>query len=373
LSTINEISSLVRGMSGHPRIVFDRLFEIREYTGRLVLPEEMRGWVEQKFGDRAAVESQRIVKVTNRVTLEGTLFNSLRGRRPMSRGVNKLLAELVEEHRLGCTFCRAEEKTPADIFGRLHGPGVVTAANVAKYDRWHGLIIPAEHDPLHFDAGRVADYFDLAGRWIRRVLQEAAREGDAGLHYPFLLWNCLWPAGSSVVHGHLQVTVTEGGHYPRIEQLRRAAAAYRERYAANYFEDLFLVHRSLGLVSEEKEARIFASLTPVKEKEIWILLPGAAGAAELDNLALLGRAVGRVLVYLRETGTTSFNVAVYLPPPGPAPESWAGFPLLARVVDRGDALGRTADFGGMELYAASVVATDPFLLAGQMREHLGAE
>src|SRR3712207_7578377 len=35
-----------------------------------------------------AVLEQRIVKVTNRVTLQGTLFNGLRASRPLDTGVN---------------------------------------------------------------------------------------------------------------------------------------------------------------------------------------------------------------------------------------------------------------------------------------------
>lgn len=50
--------------------------------------------------------------------------------------------------------------------------------------------------------------------------------------------------------------------------------------------------------------------------------------------APVGPAGGPVLACLRQTGTTSFNAAVYLPPPVPTSEDWSGFPLLARVVDR---------------------------------------
>lgn len=365
---ITGIDDLVRGVHGHPRTVFDRIFHVAGYTGELVLPEGIRDWAAGRFGDLAGVEKQRIMKITNRVTMEGTLFNALRALRPLAGGDPGQLNGVIEEHRAGCAFCRPAEKTPADTFGRLTGEGAVTASNVAKYDCWHGLVIPDEHHPLQFDAGRVAEYFALAGRWFRRALEQPAPEVEGQPRYPFLMWNCLWPAGSSVVHGHLQVTVTPGAHYPKVEHLRRAALAYREQYGADYFDDLFLAHRVAGLALKAGEAKVFASLTPIKEKETWVVLPGRTGP---DSLAELGAWVGRVLSCLREeTRTTSFNVAAYIPPPGPAPEDWEGFPLLARVVDRGDALGHTADFGGMELYAASVVSTDPFQVARCLRHHL---
>jgi hypothetical protein len=39
-----------------------------------------------------------------------------------------------------------------------------------------------------------------------------------------------------------------------------------------------------------------------------------------------------------------------------------------RVVDRGPLYSRTADIGSMELYAASVVSTDPFDVARALRQ-----
>jgi len=41
--------------------------------------------------------------------------------------------------------------------------------------------------------------------------------------------------------------------------------------------------------------------------------------------------------------------------------------VLARIVDRGDLGNRVTDFGGMELYAQSVIGTDPFFVARTLR------
>lgn len=362
---ITEISKLVRGIKGHTRIIFDRLYDIREYTGDLVLPEQIRGWVTQRFGDPVTVERQKIIKITNKVTLEGTLFNDLRSKRPLSRNEDRKLDELIEEYGAGCPFCNVELRTPEDIFGRLSGLGAVTASNVAKYDRWHGLIIPKEHNPLCFSADQVGEYFALANKWFAQVAKQLEQEKNSETQYPFLMWNCLWPAGSSVVHGHLQVTVTGGMHYPRIELLRQTTQSYQERYGINYFDDLYKAHQAIGLARDLGKFFIITSLTPIKDKEVWVVM---RGETDLDNLSMLGLAVGKVLASLKEDGTTSFNVAVYLPPLVPAVESWSNFPILARIVDRGDALGRTADFGGMELYAASVVSSDPFSLANKIKD-----
>jgi hypothetical protein len=53
-------------------------------------------------------------------------------------------------------------------------------------------------------------------------------------------------------------------------------------------------------------------------------------------------------------------------------EDWVGFPVMVRIVDRGDPSSRTADFGTMELYAASVVSSDPFRLANALENSQNA-
>ena len=57
------------------------------------------------------------------------------------------------------------------------------------------------------------------------------------------------------------------------------------------------------------------------------------------------------------------NLVIYLPPLAESDGDWSDFPVVVRMVDRGDPMNRTADFGAMELYAASVVSSDPFKVA----------
>jgi hypothetical protein len=72
----------------------------------------------------------------------------------------------------------------------------------------------------------------------------------------------------------------------------------------------------------------------------------------------------RALHYLVERlNVVSFNAVIWEQPLTPTPEDWSGMPVIVRMVDRGDPLNRTSDFGAMELYAASVVSSDPFRVA----------
>ncbi len=81
-----------------------------------------------------------------------------------------------------------------------------------------------------------------------------------------------------------------------------------------------------------------------------------------------------VLSCLRDrVGVTSFNLSLVTPPLAETEESWEDFPVIVRLVDRGDPSDHTSDVGGMEIYAASVVSSDPFYLARELRKHLKEE
>jgi hypothetical protein len=239
----------------------------------------------------------------------------------------------------------------------VRGEHSVTASNVAKYDGFHGVIVFDDHNPLHLIPEKVADYVSVGLEWSRKAL-----ETDPETRYPFLMWNCLWRAGGSIIHGHAQVTATRGTHYPKVERLRRAAAAYKAEHGSDYFGDLYRIHESLALaIPAENGVRAFASLSPVKEKELVVI----GGNAEDDSLQ---RTVGALLeAYVRTLGVQTFNVAFYIPPLEPAEEDWSGFPTVVYLVDRGSPANRTSDIGAMELYAASVVASDPFAVARALR------
>ena len=353
---VTDLPALLEGLPDEERALAGRILDVSSTTGRFDPPEGMRPWIEKSFGTVEAVTAQRIVKVTNRVTLEGTLFNELRASRPLDTGVSLDLDREIAATE-GDPFCRPEEGTPADVFGRVKGAHATTASNIAKYDGFHGVVVFDDHNPLHLTPEKVSDYVSVGLEWGRKAL-----EADPQARYPFLMWNCLWRAGGSIIHGHAQVTATRGTHYPKVERLRRAAAAYTAEHGSDYFADLHRVHDALGLGIPLEGVRAFASLTPVKEKELVVVGRGPEDEA-------LHRAVGALLRgYVDHLGVRAFNVAFYMPPLAATEEDWSGFPTVVYLVDRGDPANRTSDIGAMELYAASVVASDPFRVAEVLRE-----
>ena len=357
MTSIVDLEDAIASLPAEVRAAADRIFAVSTTTGRLDAPAEMHAWITKLFGSVDAVREQRIVRVTNRVTLEGALFNDLRAMRPMEVKGGDEVRATIESSR-NDPFCHPETGTPSDTFGRISGAHGVTASNVAKYDGYHGVLVFADHDPLApTDAATIADHLETCARWGRAALAD-----DPAARYLFVLWNCLWRAGGSIVHGHMQMTATRGMHYPKVELLRTQALAYAARAGSDYFDDLWLVHDALGLGATVDDVRVVASLAPIKEREVLIL--GRPGADERT----LAPAIARTVAAYRAAGVVSYNMALYLPPLSPDGEDWRRFPPLARLVDRGDPANKTSDIGAMELYAASVIAADPFRLSSLLRD-----
>ncbi len=359
--SIAELDGLVESLPEETRRLFHRIFSVTFTSGVCQPTETMLPWIERQFGSVEAVCQQRVIKVTNLVTFEGAIFNPLRALRPRQFEDRLKVEAAVLDRAKDDPLAHPLTDTPEDPFGRIEGKYCITASNIAKYDEFHGLIIFNDYNPLAFTREKVVDYLDTAWRWAQR-----AHEYDPAAKYFFFVWNSLKKAGASLAHGHAQVVLGRGSHYAKIEALRRAALDYRQKYGSNYFDDLFQVHHELGLGTERDGIRTFAYLAPIKEKETIILASSFAADAFREQ-------VYEVLACFRDRmHVTAFNVGIATPPLSPTPESWEGFPVIARIVDRGYPWDGSSDFGTMELFAASIVSSDPFQVARELKATLVA-
>lgn len=361
--SIVQLDEILAELDQPDRARFERLFHVGITYGRIVPPEEMKGWITKQFGSVEATLAQKIVRITNNVTLDGVLFNWLRSSRPMWRAPVDLEAEL-EALNNADPLATPLTGTPEDVFGRVQGKYCITASNIAKFDGHHGLVVFNERHPLRWTREHIHDYIDTAWEWA----QLAHRSDPKAVYYLFI-WNVLWRAGASLLHGHAQMLLGREMHYADVEKLRRAALLYQATFRTNYFEDLFRAHRSVGAGFEREDGvRVIANLTPKKENEVLLIQPNVTSMTD----ALKDALYDVLACYRDKLGVTSLNVAVYQPPMDATEEDWAGFPVMLRIVDRGDPSSRTADFGTMELYAASVVSSDPFRLAHALENSQGA-
>jgi hypothetical protein len=354
--TVMRLDEIAGELPVEDRLAFERVFHVSTTEGDLVPPDAMRPWIEERFGGVEQVRRQKIVKVTNVVTMEGVLFNWLRSARPMWRQELDLDEQL--ERASNEPFDDVYNLTPEDTFGRVESAWCTTASNIAKFDGLHSVVVFKEKHPLQFTREQIHDYLDTGERWAA-----LAHRSDPAAKYYFLLWNCLWRAGASLLHGHCQVLLGREMHYAAIESLRRSALLFEATHRQNYFDALFTAHELMGAGFRCNGVRVMANLAPIKENEVVLM------ADEMSD-SLKDRVYDVLACYRDRLGVSAFNLVLYRPPLAPTHESWDGFPIMVRIVDRGDPTTRTNDFGGMELYAASVVASDPLRLSQTLQDSL---
>jgi hypothetical protein len=376
--SIDLLPELIAALPVELQSLCERLFFVERIQGSTIIPPPLQPWVMNQFGSMEAVTHQAVLRVVNRLTLETALFNSLRARRPHDpdpadgAAPSDLDAVIAASAGANDIFHDPINGTTADVFERIRGRYCISAYNIAKYDGWHGLVIFDEFHPLRFNQAQLLDYFDVALRWL-----DAAHQMDPAAQYPLIMWNCLWKAGASITHGHLQMTLSRGMAYGQVERWRRAAAEYRRTEKSDLFADLGRLHAALDLTfTNSADISGYATLTPLKDRELVLhasidsslMKSGPDRTALRTALVSLWDVTYRALRSLiDDQGVRSFNLAVYLLPYGQTVEVWDDLPICVRIVDRGDPLVRAVNIGAMELFAGSVITADPFEVAEQVR------
>ncbi|HEY3342614.1 MAG TPA: hypothetical protein VGK81_11380, partial [Anaerolineae bacterium] len=248
---ITDLSGLIARLPDERRARFERIFDVQMVEGHCVVPPSMREWATVQFGSVEDVERQQIVRVTNRISWEGAIFNPLRARRPMpldaARNGRTLPAEDV--------FASPLHTTAADVFGRIRGAHCITTSNIARWDGQCAVLIFDEPDPLAFTRAHLRDYFRTSLRWAAR-----AHQADPQARYLVWMWNGGPAGGASIPHAHAQIGLGRSPHYTMVEGLRQAGLSYRAHSGINYFDDLYAAHVDAGLGFGMGDVRGFVSL-----------------------------------------------------------------------------------------------------------------
>eukprot|EP00668_Euglena_longa_P035522 GGOE01045630.1.p1 GENE.GGOE01045630.1~~GGOE01045630.1.p1 ORF type:complete len:454 (-),score=75.53 GGOE01045630.1:330-1658(-) len=404
---VADIPAFLLSLSDDDLRRFSAVYEIREEIGTCVIPPTLQAKVCQWFarpGEELPavlhrVARQPVVAVFNRQTCEEARCNGLRTGRPQTiRADAAASAEAALEalyaatdSRDACDFCAWEERTVADVWGRVVSPlGCATAANMGKVGAHHGMVLLPAHHPIrslvHPQSGAtlLCDILATAHEWCQRSIRHqcAQREPPEPPHgaaatgplsapgttawHSLLFWNAGLGSGASQPHGHVQLLVRPGHAPGRAETQLRAAAAHWEETGRDYLDDVLWCHQQLRLAvpvavpsSVEGEASTMAAafvvvpLTPLASHELW------AVGRTLRDVAHALHVITRVL--REHFHARCFNVGCLLPgSDGPDGSSeW----ILARVMDRTSQPTSTGSLYGIgigagELYGAVVEDSD---------------
>jgi len=113
---IGRLPDIVADLSPDDRDIVERIFDISVVSGKLDPPDDMKPWLQERFGSVEAAIEQRIVRVTNKITFEEAFFNPLRSLRPRE---SDRASEREEPEK--DILRHPISSTPADTFGRIEG------------------------------------------------------------------------------------------------------------------------------------------------------------------------------------------------------------------------------------------------------------
>ena len=358
VTRVPELPAYVREWkTGTERDLFNRLYLVDEKQGRLFVPDTFSLKVKDMFkaypgGSESLhfVEQQTLVTIRNKITHDHSLFNRIRRYRPGYREVlsdeeNDALTKQIDDSRGDkCDFCHPE-RTASDIWGKIEGTHCYVASNVAKYEKWHSLLISKEHSPIKFSLEAMRDYLATANRWFQKV-----HETDRTAVAPHLMWDSTGRASASQIHQHLQMSINTH-YYTKAEIFREQAGRYAQMHGRNLWADMADVHDHLGLAIRRGTAVLLVHLTPIKEREIMVI--GNSNSVEFAELLYVA-----VRGLIDEAGSRSFSAGIVFE----HQESPLMMPAVARVIDRGAPADVRNDAGAMEFYGSNNVGMVCFLL-----------
>src|SRR5262249_28007380 len=115
--------------------------------------------------------------------------------------------------------------------------------------------------------------------------------------------------------------------------------------------------------------RVFAHLTPIRNREIVLLADRIAPLRRRpdDHETLATTIYDLLRGLIDDQGVRAFNMAIALPPLTSTAEDCSEVPIIARLMDRGDPLATSSDWGAIELLGTGCIVSDPFEVARRLR------
>jgi UDPglucose--hexose-1-phosphate uridylyltransferase len=217
-----------------------------------------------------------------------------------------------------CPFCADRVLTvtpcfPQDLIpeGRMQKGDMVIFPNIAPYDSLGAVAtFGARHyiPMTEFTPEHMASTFAFALDFFRRV--ESTGHPEAVYH--IINWNYMPPAGSSLIHPHLQVFSTSSA--PNlVRQELEASKIYRDRNGSSFWDDLVVAEqqsnqRYLGKIGRSHWMTAFAPMGVAGD--VLAVMDEARCTLDLNDQDLMDLATGLVKVMgeYDRMGIYSFNM-----------------------------------------------------------------
>ncbi len=285
------------------------------------------------------------------------------------------LEQRAEETKPQCFLCDGKwrqmtPRYPQTILpeGRLVKNDVVLFPNLFPLAAHHAVVMLGDEHfrPLNeFPASMIADALSVSLQFIQRCYR-----ADPGAVHFTINANYLFPAGSSVLHPHLQILGSPfAGTHERtlLENSRR----YFEEQGSCYWLDLAATEKRMQdrWLGELQGTCWFTAYAPLGVNEVNAITPDARtfldwGDAEINGMA---QGMAKTLDTYFHLDFSTFNFSCYSAPlPGENP----GFRCLLRLINRQNVAPhyRADDYYFQKLLGNEIIIHTPEHLASVLRK-----
>lgn len=231
------------------------------------------------------------------------------------------LSDVIQRSKeMFCPFCpEALEKStplfPEEVIpeGRIRVGEASLIPNLVPFDKYAGVAILSHQ---HFIAiedltlETMRDAFFAAQMFIKRVF-----ELDPNVNFCSINWNYMPPAGSSLVHPHIQVNCGEvptNEHRAQIEGSRK----YYEENGTSFWQDFIKAekgHKERYIGETGSSFWVMSYVPQGFLPDIWCLFPehcSVADFGEVELVSFLG-GLSKILKYLSRKNIFSFNLSMF--------------------------------------------------------------
>jgi galactose-1-phosphate uridylyltransferase len=287
---------------------------------------------------------------------------------------------LVHGTQSWCPFCPERVLQVTPLFppeivaeGRLTRGEMLLFPNLAPYDSLSAVATLGHRHftPMtEFTPAQIAQAFGLAQDFFRRV----AAAGHPEAVYHVVNWNHMPPAGSSLIHSHLQVFSSSDAPNLLAQELA-AASRYQGETGRVYWDDLLAHERTEGsrYLGARGRVHFLQSFAPLGVAgDVMAIVEGVSSTLELTDgdLLALGEGLCTTMRAYDSLGVYSFNMNFFT---GKKGDRHARFHLLfSPRTFFNQALGAT-DVGALRnLYNESICMAYPEEIADKLRPFFAA-
>jgi len=219
-----------------------------------------------------------------------------------------------------CPFCpdSLEESTPLypkEIVpeGRIHVGEACLFPNLLPLDRHTGVCVLSKDHFIaieDFTPKIMEDAFTAALIFIGSVAKR-----DPGANYFSINWNYMTPAGSSMIHPHIQVNCGAVPTFQHRIQMESSLKYYLEN-GRTFWEDFISVEKETGerLIADTGSTFWTLSFAPQSAlPDLWCIFPNDRSLLQLKQGEMddFLKGLASTIRYFHEEGLYSFNLSIF--------------------------------------------------------------